>query len=128
MKKAFAHMLVFTLLLILLGVQSVYADQPEPPQPLVIPAEINVDPYSQTVFSPNYQAVWEVGVEGEGSNYCIKACWGDPCGCAQSCGYTTGTYYYYHQFRCGGSSPYSQTWTLSNGPGTPVQDFSVVYK
>ncbi|NMC46891.1 MAG: hypothetical protein GYA52_08670 [Chloroflexi bacterium] len=128
MKKTAVCLLVCTLLFLAFGIQPVYADQPEPPQPLVIPAEINADPYSQTVFSPNYQAVWEVGVFGEGTNYCIQACWGDPCGCASSCGYTTGTYYYYHQFRCGGSSPFYQTWTFYNGPGAPAYDSSVVYK
>ena len=128
MKNAAMRLLVCTILLIALGVQPVYADQPEPPQPLSVPAEIDSAPYAQTVFVPEYQAVWAVRVAGEGENYCIRVCWGDPCGCANSCGYAAGTYYFYHRFSCGGSSPYSQTWTLSNGPGTPVQDFTVVYK
>jgi len=127
MKKTAVCLLVCTLLFLALGVQPVYADQPEP-EPLVIPAEINVNPYSQTVFSPIYRATWEVGVFGEGENYCIKADWGDPCNDYMTCGYQTGTYYFYHDFQCGGSSPYSQSWMLYRGSGAPAYDSSVVYK
>lgn len=110
------------------GIYSVSAENKTPPQPDVIPAEIGASPYSQTVLSPSYEGVWNISVFGEGSSYCINACWGDPCGCAKSCGYTPGdSYSYHHRFVCGGSSPYSQTWTLT-GVGGPASDTSIVYK
>jgi hypothetical protein len=110
------------------GVHSVYAVNQTAPQPDVVPAEIGVSPYSQTVLSPSYEGVWDVSVFGEGSSYCINACWGDPCGCAKSCGYAPGdSYSYHHRFVCGGSSPFTQSWTLS-GIGGPAFDSSIVYK
>ena len=110
------------------GIYAVSAENKAAPQPDVVPADIGALPGSQTVLSPYYEGVWDVGVEGEGSSYCINACWGDPCGCAKSCGYAPGdSYSYHHRFLCGGSSPYTQSWTLT-GVGGPANASSIVNK
>lgn len=48
------------------GIYAVSAENKAAPQPDVVPAEIGASPYSQTVLSPSYEGVWDVGVEGEG--------------------------------------------------------------
>lgn len=108
------------------GVYVATADRENPPQPNVVPASIYVSPSMQTVFSPDYEAWWTVGIEGQGTSYCIQACWGDPCGCAKSCGYAPDDdISYHHRFNCGGSSPYHQTWTVT-GVGGPATTSSTV--
>lgn len=128
MKKILVSLCIAVGMLAMAGMQPVYADQPEPPQPQVIPAEINVDPYSQTVFSPEYKAVWEVGIWGQGDFYSLRVCWGDSYNCFESGGYTTGTYSFHHNYVGPASSPFYQSWTLYTGIGTPAYDSSVVYK
>jgi hypothetical protein len=102
---------------------------PPPVLPAYIPPEISAYPSTQTVYAPNYTAYWTVSIAGQGSNLCVNACWGDPCLCGKSCGWHSGDNLgYSHNFACGGSSPYRQTWTLSGVIGGPVSTGSTVYK
>ncbi len=127
MKKITVSVCLAVLMISMAGITPALADGQEP-EPLYRPTEFGVYPSSQTVFTPSYRAVWQVGISGDGTNYCIQVTWGDGCGTYRTCGYTEGIYTIYHDFTCGGSSPYYQSWMLYNGPDTPKYDSSVVYK
>jgi hypothetical protein len=127
-KKSLIIVFAGVVMILSLGSKVVLGNQQIPPQPNYVPAEISVSPSAQTVFSPQYRAVWNVYIQGEGSSYCIQVNWGDFCGSYKTCGYAPGgPYQFYHDFLCGGSSPFRQTWTLS-GVGGPSYATTTVYK
>jgi len=67
-KKSLVIFFVGLMMFLAIGSKNVLGYPQTPPQPNYIPAEISVSPSAQTVFSPQYRAVWNVYIEGEGSS------------------------------------------------------------
>lgn len=106
-----------------LAVGPVIAAEPPPPQPNIIPAEVDVVPADQTVIMIPYNLTWwSVDIVGQGTSYELNFCPGDNNPCVNLGDFAPGMHSFSWAYDEG---DYTQTWTIT-GVGGPAQATSHV--
>ncbi len=100
-----------------------------PPEPDYVPPELVVTPGSQNIGTPpSGRAGWWVTLEGGSGGYTVTVTWGDSCSPYTSSGWYSGTTrWIVHDFNCGYSTIYYQTWKAQGFSG-PVYEYTTVLR
>lgn len=125
--RVFSIVLVLTIMFLLFPNKVIGASTP--PGPDYEPPELIVTPGSQNIgIPPGGRAVWTVSLEGGTGGYKVTVTWGDSCGSYTSSGWYPGeTRQIQHDFNCGYSTTYYQTWKLE-GAGGPIYEYTTVVR